>query len=75
MCVAKINDSFGFKYKCNLEDYSIITSVIIGKDNITRKRIKTLCKKHANVYKKNMRYEIKHLNRNITFTEVILQNN
>ena len=75
MCVAKINDSFGFKYKCNLEDYSIITSTTIGNYNITRKRIKTLCKKHASIYKKNMRYKIKHLNRNITFKEVIIQNN
>ena len=72
MCVAKINDSFGNKYRCLLEDYSIITSITTGKDGIVRKRVKTLCKKHAGIYRRNMNYDVKHLGKKICFTEEII---
>jgi hypothetical protein len=72
MCVAKINDTFGNKYRCLLEDHSVITSTTVGKDGISRKRVKTLCKKHGSTHKKNMRYEVKHMYRDIVFTEELI---
>ena len=69
MCQAKIQ-YWGNKCVCLLPDYAIITSITVGNDRKTRVRTKTLCREHSYRYKKNMRYDIKHLGRNITFTEV-----
>lgn len=69
MCQAKIQ-YWGNKCACLLPDYAIITSITVGKDGKTRVRTKTLCREHSYRYKKNMRYDIKHLGRNITFTEI-----
>ena len=69
MCQAKIQ-FWGSKCVCLLPDYAIITSITVGKDGKTRVRTKTLCKEHSYRYKKNMRYDIKHLGKNITFTEI-----
>lgn len=72
MCQAKIQYSWGNRCVCLLPDYAIITSTIVGKDGKTRVRTKTLCKEHAYRHKKKMRYDIKHLGRNITFTEILI---
>lgn len=72
MCQAKIQYSWSTKCVCLLPDYAIITSTIVGKDGKTRVRTKTLCKEHAYRHKKKMRYDIKHLGRNITFTEILI---
>lgn len=72
MCQAKIQYSWGIKCACLLPDYAIITSTTVGKDGKTRVRTKTLCREHSYRYKKNMRYGIKHLGRNITFTEILI---
>jgi hypothetical protein len=69
MCQAKIIDHYNYKYSCLLPDKYIITSIILGKDGIERKKIKILCSKHSNILIKSLNYRIKHLDGNITYTK------
>jgi hypothetical protein len=72
MCQAKIQDHWGNTYKCLLPDYSEITSITVLKNGSIIKKVKTLCKKHAKIHKKNMRYAVKHNNKAVTYLEKLI---